>query len=209
METKITILEKNILEGKLKLLDNVLDLLSKSGIKCFIAGGVFASIFTKSKINDIDVFFYEKDDVNNMIEFLKNCNDCKVGFNNDWVCNIYLKNLKLQLVKKYTFVTPEECINSFDFTVCKCAYDGSKIYHSERFFIDLTSKALIVDGLLLKPLSTFKRAFKYQKKGYIICNVGLAKIAKEINKIEIDWENPDQNQIEFYPDGTASFLGLD
>lgn len=203
------ILEKNIFEGKLTILDNVLDLLFTSNVKCFIAGGVFASIFSKTEINDIDIFFYNKQDVQKVIDYLQTISDIKIGFNNDYVCNVYWKNLKLQLVKKYQYSSAIDCINSFDFTVCKCAYDGKKIYHNERFFIDLTSKALIIDNLLLKPLSTLKRAFKYQKKGYTICNVGLAKIAKEINILEIDWQNPDQNQIEFYPDGTASFLGLD
>lgn len=203
------ILEKNIFEGKLEILDKVLDLLFASNVKCFIAGGAFASIFLKSKINDIDIFFYQEQDVQKVIEYLQNLSDVKVGFNNDYVCNAYWRNLKLQLVKKYQYNTPIDCINSFDFTVCKCAYDGKNIYHNERFFIDLTSKALIIDNLLVKPLSTFKRAFKYQKKGYTICNVGLAKIAKEINILEIDWQSPEQNQIEFYPDGTASFLGLD
>lgn len=42
-----------------------------------------------------------------------------------------------------------------------------------------------------------------------MCPVGLAEILKKINLNPIDWENPDENELEFYPDGTPTFRGLD
>ena len=37
----------------------------------------------------------------------------------------------------------------------------------------------------------------------------LAKILKKIQENPIDWNNPSENEFEFYPDGTPTFRGLD
>jgi hypothetical protein len=54
-----------------------------------------------------------------------------------------------------------------------------------------------------------KRAIKFAGRGYAMCPVALAKILKQIQENPIDWSNPSQNEIEFYPDGTPTFRGLD
>jgi hypothetical protein len=38
---------------------------------------------------------------------------------------------------------------------------------------------------------------------------GLVNKTIAINNLTIDWENPDENSIEFYPDGTPKFNGID
>jgi hypothetical protein len=78
----------------------------------------------------------------------------------------------------------------------------------ERFYIDNAQKRLVVKALP-KPLSTMKRAIKFAGRGYAMCPVALAKILKKIQESPIDWSNPSQNEIEFYPDGTPTFPGLD
>lgn len=78
----------------------------------------------------------------------------------------------------------------------------------ERFYIDNAQKRLVVKSLP-RPLSTVKRAIKYSGRGYKMCPVGLAKILKAVQDNPINWENPSENEIEFYPDGTPTFRGLD
>jgi hypothetical protein len=42
-----------------------------------------------------------------------------------------------------------------------------------------------------------------------MCPVALSRLAKEINLLKIDWDNPDQNVIDFDPDGTSTFRVID
>ena len=81
--------------------------------------------------------------------------------------------------------------------------------YSDRFFRDLAKKVLVIDGDLVKPLSSMSRAFKYVRRGFSICPVGIARIAQAVQELDVDWENPDDNDIMFYPDGTMKFTGLD
>jgi hypothetical protein len=169
-----------------------------------IAGGVFSSILADRKIKDIDIFTGSPDD---LISFLGS-KGIKQTFQNDWVANFKYKKFIIQIIKKHTFTTVRQCIDEFDFTIVCAAYDGKEFVTHERFFMDNSQKRIVVNKLP-KPLSSFKRLAKYCSRGYSACPVGLAAIAKSINGLQIDWSNPSQNEIEFYPDGTPSFRGLD
>lgn len=178
-------------------------------VYCFVAGGCFTSIFREVKINDIDVFFRCEEDFIKTKELLLIDPKYKFSFENDFVCNLYNDNLKVQLVKKHYHTTPQECIDTFDFTIVKFAYDGNFIFYNKRFFKDLAKSRVVIDDKLIKPLNSIKRAFKYAQRGFKLCPKGMARLVRECNELTIDWNNPNQNIIEFYPDGTATFLGID
>jgi hypothetical protein len=178
-------------------------------VYCWCAGGCFTSIFRNKKINDIDVFFRCEEDFLKAKELLLATGTHKFGFENDFVCNIYHDKMKIQLVKKHYHPTPQECIDTFDFTVVKFAYDANFIFYNKRFFKDLAKNRIVVDDKLIKPLNSIKRAFKYTQRGFQLCPKGMARLIKECNELTVDWNSPDQNIIEFYPDGTATFLGID
>ncbi len=55
--------------------------------------------------------------------------------------------------------------------------------------------------------STMQRLQKYFNKGYWICNGGILEIAQAINKLDLS--DPEQNNIEYYPDGTPRFVRID
>lgn len=181
-------------------------------LKFYIAGGCFTQLFLGNKPNDIDIFFANEEELQQAIRVVKSSEDLvdkNSIYENDLVLNFYMKKQKVQLIKKYFYQSHIEIFADFDFTICKFAYDGENIHYHDRFFKDLAKKKLVIDGELIKPLGTLKRSYKYTSRGFKICPKGMAKIARSINALKIDWDNPDENIIEFYPDGTPTFLGLD
>jgi hypothetical protein len=195
------------LQDELNYFDDLVFSIFKKG-EVVIAGGAFTKVFTGQKPNDIDLFFKTEEAALAATHLIKSLN-YKITFENEWVTNFKVKGQKCQIVKKYYAPSLETIIDQFDFTICKFAYDGVDIAYNKRFFKDLAKSRLVIDGLLVKPLNTLKRSYKYIGRGFTICPIGMAKLAKAINALEIDWDNPDQNTLEFYPDGHPSFRGID
>ena len=124
-----------------------------------------------------------------------------------------MKNFKheggaIQVIKKYAYETPQETIDDFDFTIVTAAFDGRNFITHERFYLDVAQRRIVITNLV-KPLNTLKRALKYASRGFVMCPIAMSRLAKAINLKKIDWDNPNQNVIDFYPDGTPTFRGID
>lgn len=171
----------------------------------WIAGGALRSYLLGERVKDLDIFSNNPKAVQ---EHFASDSSFKAGFQNDLIANFYKDGICYQVIKKYQFSTPKETIDNFDFTIICCALGQDGIVADDRFYIDNAQKRLVVKSLP-KPLSTVKRAMKYSKRGYAMCPIGLAKILKAVQDNPINWDDPNQNEIEFYPDGTPSFRGLD
>lgn len=172
---------------------------------CWIAGGAMRSWLVGDLVKDIDIFSNDPDAV---LTAFKADESFKPGHENDFIAHFYKDNMRYEVIKKYRYASQKETIENFDFTIICASYGPDGIVVDDRFYIDNAQKRLVVKALP-KPLSTIKRAIKYSGRGYAMCPVGLAKILKQIQENPIDWDNPSQNEIEFYPDGTPSFRGLD
>lgn len=175
------------------------------GVKFWIAGGALRDFFNKRKISDFDVFFPDEE---NLLKMRKNMIDggFEIVFENENCIKLKSeKGMCVDLVKKF-FSSPEETIDAFDFTVTCCAIKNGEIIHHDDFFMDLSSRSLVINNLP-KPISTFRRLQKYHKKGFTICNGGIASISRAINGLDLD--NPQENEMEFYPDGSHRILSFD
>lgn len=172
---------------------------------CWIAGGALRSFLVGDKVKDIDIFSSDPDKT---LSAFKESEDYKAGHENEFIANFYKDGLCYQIIRKYSYASQRETIDSFDFTIICASIGPDGIIVDERFYIDNAQKRLVVKSLP-KPLSTAKRAIKYAGRGYAMCPIGLAKILRAIQENPINWENPAENEIEFYPDGTPSFRGLD
>jgi hypothetical protein len=126
---------KDFFKYDLKLIDDsIANLLVENSINFHIAGGCFTSQFSQKKINDIDVFFTDEFFLKAAIDIIDKNPEYKTTFENDFVKNIYKREVKIQFVKKYLYKTTEDIFKVFDFTVCKFAYNGRDCYYNERFF---------------------------------------------------------------------------
>lgn len=189
----------------------------KNGLaRFFIVGGCIRDYFDKGYVSsDIDIMFSSEKGFNEV----KNRFTKKYGkpfFEGENGEKYKQDGKTLDLIHRDYYGTVDEAIANFDFTICvvgmevtiiddyKCEVD--KFAHHPTFFMDLATKRLLVQSLPA-PLSTLKRLQKYNKKGYSICEGGLIQIANAINGL--DMSDPEQNELEYYPDGEERIKMID
>ena len=201
-----------ILESIYKELDTLINSLTDESeiikgtvIPFWIAGGALSDLSRGVMFKDIDIFTSMPADA---LERLKEA-DVKPYFEvKDRVSNFKIKGHTVQLVTGYAPQSPSAIIDLFDFTAVCGVYTTSGFTSHPRFWQDNATKRLVINNLP-KPLSTLERITKYCRKGFRCCPIGLSRVAKAINAMEIDWDNPKENEMNFYPDGTTRFLGID
>lgn len=182
----------------------------ETAAKLWLAGGSLSSLCTKRMVHDYDIF---SNDPEAIVTYLKkfvhkqNNSSSKI-FENDQVCNAYHNGIKIQVIKQYPFNTAQQLVEYFDFTVCAAAYDGQSFYAHDRFFIDNAQRRLVINNLP-HPLATFRRTYKYASYGYEMCPIAMNTILKTVTAMNIDFDNPLDNPIMFYPDGGLRFTGVD
>ena len=179
-------------------------ILDKLPDQCWIAGGAIRDYFAQGFITgDIDLFTTDEEIFNVIITFFQKEGTSFIDTNNS--IKFRYKKYTFDVVKRH-FPSPIKAIDTFDFTICCAAIDKLYLYHHPTFFIDLAKRRLVIHRLPY-PLSTLQRLQKYVKKGYWICNRGLLELARAI--AEINFDDPMQNHISFYPDGQPKFVCID
>jgi hypothetical protein len=123
-----------------------------AGHKGFICGGCFKNIFNKEKVKDLDIFFKNKSDFEDAIEYFDSQTaghwidgDENNQLGEDEVEYQFLyknKNVKAYIHKKTgvrielcskIFGTAEEILNQFDFTITKFAYYKEEVADEDPF----------------------------------------------------------------------------
>lgn len=191
------------------------------GHKGFICGGCFKNIFNHEKIKDIDIFFRSGSDYEEAVEWFdrqtagyegddKEEEKYSFYYENDNV-KAYKHNEKgitIELICK-VYGTPEEILDSFDFTVTKFSYykaeiedeTGEECDHNaddkqkpethieyrilmdDKFFEHLHLKRLVTDNNIPYPMSTFERMLRYAKYGYFPCKETKLKIIQSLRRL--------------------------
>ena len=172
----------------------------------WIAGGAVRSWFVKEKAMDIDIFTHSSDcftafkDENNL-------NDQNCIHNEKNVETYSIDNKRIQLIKFYR-ENVKELLDSFDFTICQFAYDGGNIFTTPNAIVSTLRKHLAVNKIQEGfEMDSFRRAFKYQQKGYQPCigtmrDIALALSQKEQKELE--------QQVQMSPGGgTRGFIRWD
>lgn len=180
-------------------------------LPCWIAGGAVRDYFATGKMteSDVDFFLPDRKSMARLVIVLRN----KFKFKHYLITKNaikgygYLGKDKVDIdIVKVVFEDKFKTIDQFDFTVCCFAVDRKEVaYHPSAPF-DLLRKRLVINALPF-PVSTLQRMQKYLKRDYWICNGGMVEIAKAMSKI--DWQDPQQNNIEFYPDGSPRIVRID
>jgi len=170
-----------------------------SGHKGFIAGGVFKNIFNGEPVRDIDMFFEKEEDYKETLKYFQENKNYKKAYEND-NCYAFIHlptKTSIELVRRF-FLTPQEVIEKFDFSIVRAAYfkqaneDGGinyKFLYVDRFFEDLHQKKLVIDidfDQIPLPANTFDRAFKYQRYGYNLCRESKVKLIEALRRLQGD-----------------------
>lgn len=168
----------------------------------FIAGGALTSYFSNRPLSDVDIFFENELDYNFAVKAFE---DRWRDVTNPSVKGVHLnaktfdinrlqnhpksmpiprEKILIQLICKTRTLT--ETLDSFDFTVCKAAFSLIKgeFYFHPNFLLDLNTNKLVLDGKY-SPVTALYRVLKYQKKGFEIENLEMAKLVMGINRLEL------------------------
>lgn len=166
--------------------DKLYDMLKESN--CIVAGGSILSIFTNKEINDIDVYFKSKNDLRSFITGMKGT---WIAAKTDKAVLFKFGEIKVQAIYFKLFNNVSDLFDTFDFTVCMCAYDFATdefVFH-EDFFHDNVAKILRFNENTAYPIVSALRVDKYKNKGFDISKAEFLKVIltcmnKEINTYE-------------------------
>lgn len=172
----------------------------------WIAGGAIRQWFVgNEKKSDIDVFGINDNALNGFV--LANCVGAELIYSSNNAHTYKRNNDIIQIIRGKHFPNIEACLASFDFNVCQFAWDEKNIYSTTESIISVLRGHLGVNGIT-KSLAadSLRRAFKYQKKGYIPCAGTIMDIAKSFIGLT---EEEIISQVELSPSGGKRLIGID
>ena len=190
----------------------ILNETKEAGIVCWLAGGAIRDYFMGVPVKtDYDMFFPDADNYQKAYDYFKS-KDCKIKWESENGCKIVYAGNTYDLVKKY-FADPQTTIEAFDFTVSMFAVDLERIYHGETTFIDLAKRQLMFNKITY-PASTMSRAFRYYKKGFVMCIGEMRKLFEAIKKegagLDLNKKTElDNNEIISSGENMKFFIGID
>jgi len=170
----------------------------------WIAGGAVRDSILGEQRSDIDIFGESKEALEKFIT--DNLSNARIVYDSELMKTYKLGKDKIQVIfRPYQTIT--NCLDSFDYTICQFAYDGEKIFCNPESLIAIHRRALVVHRVHSEfSLDSLRRLQKYIKKGYTICNGGLADLARALQQLNIEQL---EQQILFYPDGSPRLNRFD
>ena len=154
----------------------LLQQLQKHSGKLFIAGGFIRSSIANERINDIDCFVPNAQLAMEVALELVGGDQKKVH-GTDNALTVRIGHHCIQFIHRWTFETPEQAIESFDFTIAQAALWWNNVDNfaewdsvcSTRFYADLAAKRLVytcpkrnedAGGSLLRVLKFYQRGYR-------------------------------------------------
>lgn len=179
----------------------VLERIKESAGKIILAGGCIRSGIAKEEVNDIDIFTSTPEEAKSLANALAPDQD-RAKNSEGLLPNIIatdnaytLTNYRpvVQIIHRWNFTTPADCVASFDFTIAQAAIwnDGTKWQSlvGERFYADLASKRLIYGSpkRIEEAGGSMLRVLKFYQRGYRIPLDSLGSvIARLVMAIDFD-----------------------
>lgn len=179
-----------------KIYPKVQDAVKEGNLNFYVAGGAITSVFTGAKVNDLDIYFPSHSDEDVFRDLLltgKEKDDnfkqvCKTD-NATTIVRYEAKHRKyvVQLISRFYFEKPEDCIKSFDFSIVQGAYDfkNKKIVLGPYFISDNLKRVLRYTNTSKYPICALYRTKKYVARGYKLPGTTMVAIALAINALSI------------------------
>jgi hypothetical protein len=163
-----------------RLPDDVREILKTARGGIFIAGGFLRACVAGEKASDVDLFSETPLVAQMVADSLAKARGRKV-YKTDNALTIG-GPLPVQFIHRWTFQSPRECVESFDFTIARAAVwsDGTD-WHSccdEAFYPDLAAKRLRYRSPVREeaPAGSMLRILKFYQRGYRIPLDSLADV---------------------------------
>jgi hypothetical protein len=186
---------------------SVIDMMKERGSKIVCAGGFVRSCITNETVNDVDLFCQSKEDATAFAnELYEKGRSSRAVFETDNAYTVQLR-FPVQFIHRWTFATPLDVVQSFDFTIASAAfwYDGeSKTWKStcdDDFYSDLAGKRLVYRAPLRNEDAggSLLRVLKFYQRGYRIPLDSFgAVIARLVNGVDFNrinqWKESDRER---------------
>jgi hypothetical protein len=165
----------------------------------WLAGGALRrTLQGKEPESDFDFFFRDADQLAAFVQRLEALGMDKVR---ETVHHVHYRgrlgdsgiDRNVQCIRFAFYNSAAAVIDSFDYTICQFAFDGTKLYLGDFALWDLGRKRLAIHKITF-PVATMRRMLKYTSQGFMACRGCLAAILKAVP------ENPEllaQLQIEY------------
>ena len=144
--------------------------LSKNGP--WLAGGaVRRTLIMQSLNSDFDFFFRDGEQ---LAEFRKALTEkgatksAQTDHHETYTITINEKPRIIQLIKIGFYGSVGDVLDSFDFTITQCAYDGCDLFVGDYTLWDLARKRLALHKLTY-GVATMRRLLKYTRQGFTAC----------------------------------------
>lgn len=158
--------------------------------KGFIAGGAITSVFTNTKINDIDIYYTDKASFE-LAVFRAYEDGLWCVASSKRSVTFSDQGLIVQLMHFDFFPRPADIFDAFDFTINMGAYDLAKkefVLHDD-FLKHNSQRFLRFHPGTRYPLASATRVLKYLQRGYTIGKSDMLKIVLASRKTQIDsWD---------------------
>lgn len=159
----------------------------------FVAGGFVRACVAGEVVSDIDIMAQNKDAASaSALELSQACRNAEI-YQTDNAYTVKLKPIPVQFVHRWTFATPQEAIESFDFTIARAAlwWDGEtwQSCTDPAFYSDLAAKRLIYKSpvRIEEAGGSMLRVLKFYQRGYRIPLPDLAAvIARLMHSVKFD-----------------------
>ena len=151
----------------------------------WIAGGAIRRTIAGDALDsDFDFFFATPEQFSEFVDGLESRGARKVS-ENEFNVSYELPahegqpSLKVQAIRASYTPTLEAMLETFDFSLCQCGYDGSDMVLGEWTLYDIARKRL-VPGKISYGVSSLRRMLKYTKQGYTVCSGGLSSLLEQV-----------------------------
>jgi hypothetical protein len=184
----------------------VLTTLKANPDKIFVAGGFIRSVIANEHINDVDMFVGSKEFGKQIADQLAEVAKRKVH-ETDNAYTVSVGGTVVQIIHRWTFDKPADCISSFDFTIAQAAFwfragsneGDDRVFAAnwesiccDRFYSDLAAKRLVYTAPDREEEAggSFLRLLKFYSRGY---RAPLDSVAGVIARMtsSVKWEQID------------------
>lgn len=185
----------------------------------WVAGGAVRGWFTGAEtLSDVDVFFPDSESLASYVKLLENA--APFDFDKNKPIEVFKRvqttpnaitlsngTFPIQCIHAKFYPDIAALLDSFDFTVCQFAWDGTTVYTTGDALISVLRDHLGVHVITKEgAVDSLRRAFKYCKKGFHPCNGSLLKIADSLRGLT---EQEIRDAVTISPNGGRVILRFD
>lgn len=181
--------------------------------KVFVAGGCIRDLLNDNTPKDYDIFCTSEEVIDKLKNNLLDAG-ASVTSEYDKYVNLSFNRMTIQIVKLFTYKTPQELIDTFDFTICQACVFCEKILNPHESLNDASLSIIEVtlaqstpytyipgfikcqtyfEDVLTKnlriakltyPVDSLRRAFRFNEKGFKPCKETLFIMSKAIHDMD-------------------------